>query len=100
MQYAQELGTRLELLTPAEMAQADRMAAASGPHDGYGLMRNAGAAVLKAVLPRYADAEGFDILCGPGNNGGDGYEVARLLAEAGVPVIVWADSAPRPGSDD
>lgn len=99
MQSAQELGTRLELLTPAEMAQADRMAAASGPHDGYGLMRNAGVVILKAVLPRYADAEGFDILCGPGNNGGDGYEVARLLAEAGVPVIVWADSAPRPGSD-
>lgn len=98
MQSAQELSTRLELLTPAEMAQADRLAAGTGPHDGYGLMRNAGAAVLKAVLSRYASAEGFDILCGPGNNGGDGYEVARLLVEAGMPVTLWAHGAPRAGS--
>lgn len=99
MQSAQELGTHLELLTPAQMAEADRLAARAGPHDGYGLMRNAGAAILRAALSRCPEAQGFDVLCGPGNNGGDGYEVARLLAEAGMPVALWAHDAPRPGSD-
>ena len=99
MQSAQQTGTCLELLTPAEMAQADRLAAQAGPHDGYGLMRNAGAAILRAVLARYPAASGFDVLCGPGNNGGDGYEVARLLAEAGNSVSVWTQGPPRPGSD-
>lgn len=99
MQSAHELGTTPHLLTPAEMAEADRLAAESGPHDGYGLMRNAGAAILRALLARFPQAEGFDVLCGPGNNGGDGYEVARLLAEAGTPVTLWTDAAPRPGSD-
>lgn len=99
MQSAQKSGTGLEVLTPAEMAKADRLAAEIGPHDGYGLMRNAGAAILRAVLARYPQARGFDVLCGPGNNGGDGYEVARLLVEAGMPVAVWREGRPRPGSD-
>ena len=99
MQSAQDLGSRIELLTPAEMTVADRLAIAVGPHDGYGLMRNAGAAILRAVLARYPQARGFDVLCGPGNNGGDGYEVARLLHEAGMPVAIWSGGRPRPGSD-
>ena len=99
MQSAQETGNGLEVLTPAEMARADRLAAEAGPHDGYGLMRNAGSGILRAVLARYPAASGFDVLCGPGNNGGDGYEVARLLHEAGLPVAIWAEGWPRPGSD-
>lgn len=99
MQAAQNSGNNPELLTPAEMAQADRLAIAAGPHDGYGLMRNAGAAILRAMLARYPGAQGFDVLCGPGNNGGDGYEVARLLAESGADVAVWREGSPRRGSD-
>lgn len=90
---------RLELLTPAEMQRADRTAAAAGPLDGYGLMRRAGAAVADAVLARFPAAEHADVLCGPGNNGGDGYVVARLLAESGMSVAVWASAAPRKDSD-
>ncbi len=99
MQSAQKSGSGLEVLTPAEMAEADRLAAAAGPHDGYGLMRNAGAAILREVLARYPGAEGFDVLCGPGNNGGDGYEVARLLHETGLGVSLWREAAPRAASD-
>lgn len=87
------------MLTPAEMAEADHLAVIAGPDDGYGLMRNAGAAIMKVLVARYATADGFDILCGPGNNGGDGYEVARLLVEAGFSVALWAQAPPRPGSD-
>ncbi|UDL90510.1 NAD(P)H-hydrate dehydratase [Mesorhizobium sp. PAMC28654] len=88
-----------ELLSPAEMTEADRLAIATGPYDGIGLMRNAGAAVADVVLERYPAATRIHVLCGPGNNGGDGYVVARLLAESGVDTRIWATGVPKPGSD-
>lgn len=89
-----------EILTPREMGETDSRAIAAGPLSGIELMRNAGACVVRALQERYpAGASRADILCGPGNNGGDGYVVARLLAEAGWAVSFWADAPPRKGSD-
>ncbi|MDX8478666.1 NAD(P)H-hydrate dehydratase [Mesorhizobium sp. VK24D] len=90
---------RNELLSPAEMAEADRLTIAEGPLDGYGLMRRAGEAVATVVLARYPAAKPVHVLCGPGNNGGDGYVAARLLEESGVDVALWASGEPREGSD-
>ncbi len=90
---------RIELLSPAEMAEADRLAIAAGPFDGIGLMRNAGAAAVAVVLARFPGAPRVHMLCGPGNNGGDGYVVARLLAESGADVSLWASGVPRAGGD-
>ncbi|EKF18400.1 carbohydrate kinase, YjeF-like protein [Nitratireductor pacificus pht-3B] len=89
----------MEVLTPEEMSAIDRRAAEAGPFDGYHLMRNAGAVAAAEILVRFADAAGFDVLCGPGNNGGDGYVVARLLAERGLDVRLLAAVPPRKGSD-
>lgn len=90
---------RLGLLTPAEMADADRLAIAEGPFDGIGLMRNAGRAVADVVLERFPAAAHVQVLVGPGNNGGDGYVAARILQESGIAVSLWASGTPREGSD-
>lgn len=61
---------------------------------GYDLMQRAGRAVTEAARGRFPQAHNWLILCGPGNNGGDGYVVARLAREAGFSVSVCALSDP------
>lgn len=76
------------LLTPAEMAAVDKAAAESGI-DSFALMTSAGAAVAAAAMRLYPGALRFAVLCGPGNNGGDGYVAARFLAESGAAVALF-----------
>lgn len=88
-----------EVLTPEEMTECDRRAIAAGPFDGFALMERAGAAVAALILERFPAAAHVDVLCGPGNNGGDGFVIAELLHRSGVAVAVYADGRPRRGSD-
>ncbi|MEM7300568.1 MAG: NAD(P)H-hydrate dehydratase [Pseudomonadota bacterium] len=76
-----------ELLTPLQMALADRLTIESG-RPGLDLMEAAGA-FLHAVLNRhFPDCSSIAVVCGPGNNGGDGFVLARLLAKDGKQVDV------------
>jgi len=75
----------LEVLTPAEMAQADRLTVAGGM-PGRDLMERAGRAVADDLALRIRPGARVVVFCGPGNNGGDGFVAARHLARRGFAV--------------
>ena len=77
--------TGLELLTADEMARADQLAIRAGIPE-LTLMEHAGRAVADAAVKMVAPRAIIAVLCGPGNNGGDGFVAARILAERGYQV--------------
>jgi ADP-dependent NAD(P)H-hydrate dehydratase / NAD(P)H-hydrate epimerase len=75
-----------ELLTVAQMAQADRATLSAGT-SGFELMERAGTAVAQEIRRRWSP-RAVTVLCGPGNNGGDGFAAATVLAQHGWTVRV------------
>lgn len=79
----------MKIVSPAEMSAAD--SACELP--ARVLMESAGREVARFLVARFYDltCQGVVVFCGKGNNGGDGYVVARALRQAGMPVAVYGD---------
>ncbi len=77
----------MKVLTAAEMGAADKRSMEAGVAIGE-LMESAGEAVAAFCLRQYPEAARVMVVCGKGNNGGDGFAAARLLAGEGVGVRV------------
>jgi NAD(P)H-hydrate epimerase len=83
-----DIATRL--YTAEQVRSLDACAITERGIPGYELMKRAGAAVFEAAKDRFPDAQRWLCLCGAGNNGGDGYVIARLARNAGIEVTVCA----------
>lgn len=84
------------ILTSAQMRRLEGQAMDTGLASGAQLMERAGAAVAGEIRLRWPKPARVCVLCGPGNNGGDGYVVARQLHQAGWQVRVLGMDQPAP----
>jgi hydroxyethylthiazole kinase-like uncharacterized protein yjeF len=80
----------IEIYSVATVREIDRTAIEDEGIPGYSLMTRAGAAAVRAARERFPDATRWQVVCGAGNNAGDGYVVARLAAQDGIVVSVLA----------
>jgi len=83
----------MKIVSAAEMREIDRVSTSRFGIPSLTLMENAGTAVAAFVLERYASKQQITVICGKGNNGGDGFVIARKLHEVGkqVQVLLLAD---------
>jgi NAD(P)H-hydrate epimerase len=88
------------LYTAAQVRRLDRSAIDAHGIPGIELMERAGRSVLEAVCKRFPGRQRWLVFCGGGNNGGDGYVMARLAREAGFTVSVCSLKAPEALSGD
>src|SRR5450755_1726480 len=84
------MGQAQGLYSVAQVRALDSYAIAELGVPGYTLMRRAGEAALRALRTRWPTASRIAIVCGGGNNGGDGYVVARYARAVGLEVSLLA----------
>ncbi|WCE31391.1 NAD(P)H-hydrate dehydratase [Vibrio sp. SCSIO 43137] len=77
------------LYLAAQVREGERQAAAQLGIEMFELMERAGLAVYQLFLERYSDSQNVLVICGGGNNGGDGYIFARLAKGDGYNVTLW-----------
>jgi len=85
----------MKIVTAAEMREIDRITGERFGVPSLTLMENAGSAVAEFALSTYPSARTFGVICGKGNNGGDGFVAGRKLHEAGreVELLLLAEPA-------
>jgi ADP-dependent NAD(P)H-hydrate dehydratase / NAD(P)H-hydrate epimerase len=89
----------MKIVTSAEMREIDRVTSERFGVPSLTLMENAGSAVAEFALVSYPHAKTFGVVCGKGNNGGDGFVAARKLHHAGreVRILLLGDPGELPG---
>ncbi|MDF3980846.1 NAD(P)H-hydrate dehydratase [Luteibacter sp. PPL201] len=89
----------IALFTSDQARAIDRRATDEAGMPGYELMNRAAASAFAMLRRRWPAARRLRVVCGTGNNGGDGYLVARDARASGCEVVLFALGEPRPGSD-
>lgn len=84
----------MPLYRAESVAELDHRATEQYGIDGYDLMRRAGRRAFEILRGRWPEARALTVCCGGGNNGGDGYVIARLALEAGLSVQLIAMKSP------
>ena len=84
-----------EVYQAAQTRELDRIVMQHHAVSGGELMRRAGRAAFDAMMTRFGGAANLVVVCGVGNNGGDGYVVASCAQQIGVPTRALAIGAPR-----
>ncbi|MDX1554566.1 MAG: NAD(P)H-hydrate dehydratase [Xanthomonadales bacterium] len=100
MDWTQDSPHEVRLYTAAEVRQLDRCAIEAQGIAGEILMERAGQATFECIRSRFPDIRHWCVICGGGNNGGDGYVIARLATEAGIDCVLYALRAPHGLSGD
>ncbi len=90
----------VSLYTAAQARELDRLTIEQGGIAGYELMSRAGAFSFAQLQQHWPRSQRLLVLCGKGNNGGDGYVVAELARQAGMQVLVWSACDPQTLSGD
>src|SRR2546423_3729198 len=90
----------MKIVSAAEMRDIDRVTSSKYKVPSLTLMENAGSAVAEYILQHYPDCNSVGVICGKGNNGGDGFVSARRLHEAGKSVRVLLLAASKDVSGD
>ncbi|MCR5662874.1 MAG: NAD(P)H-hydrate dehydratase [bacterium] len=80
----------MRIVTAEEMASIDAFSMKEAGIPGIVLMESAGRAAAAEIMKAFPNAKSCAVLCGPGNNGGDGYAVARTLAANGLDTVCYA----------
>ncbi len=85
----------VEIYSVESVRRIDRAAIGEGGISGYALMTRAAQAALQETRRKFPQAKRWQVVCGPGNNGGDGYVLARLAGQQGLQVSVVAAESPE-----
>ena len=91
----------MKILAPTQIRALDAATIAREPISSTALMKRAALAAFDRLLRYYpVDAHTFVVLCGPGNNGGDGWVIAEALRARQARVTVWAVQLGKPSADN
>ncbi|RLD22793.1 MAG: bifunctional ADP-dependent NAD(P)H-hydrate dehydratase/NAD(P)H-hydrate epimerase [Bacteroidetes bacterium] len=89
----------MKILSVEQLQKLDQYTIENEPISSINLMERAAMACVDWILDHFDTANAYIVVCGPGNNGGDGLAISRMLAKTGRSVTVYADNLDQATTD-